>query len=120
MLMPSERNGPVAASRVVSVSLATLITGCESSDSWIRTAPCTEWVRSCLKGPTTGSQRQAVFRRSFPHFISDVRFVPKRTFAGSPVNYSEPPEKVLQSEILPELKPFKNQRFRCAEVPWVK
>jgi len=44
----------------------------------------------------------------------------KRTFAGSPVNYSDPPEKVLQSEILPELKPFKNQRLRCAEVPWVK
>ena len=52
MLMPSERNGPVAESRVVSVSLATLITECESSDSWIRTAPCIEWVRSCLKGPT--------------------------------------------------------------------
>ena len=24
-------------------------TKCESSVSWIRTAPCTEWVRSCLK-----------------------------------------------------------------------
>ena len=34
--------------------------------------------------------------------------------------YNDPPEKVLQSEILPELKPFKNQRLRCAEVPWVK
>ena len=33
---------------------------------------------------------------------------------------SEFAEKVLQSEILPELKPFKNQRLRCAEVPWVK
>jgi hypothetical protein len=51
--------GPVAESRVVSVSLATLITECESSDSWIRTAPCTEWVPSCLKGPTTGPRRQA-------------------------------------------------------------
>jgi hypothetical protein len=34
--------------------------------------------------------------------------------------YNESAEKVLQSEILPELKPFKNQRLRCAEVPWVK
>jgi hypothetical protein len=42
----------------VSVNLATLITECESSDSWIRTVPCTAWVRSCLKGPTTGSRRQ--------------------------------------------------------------
>ena len=24
---------------------------CESSVSWIRTAPCTGWVRSCLKEP---------------------------------------------------------------------
>ena len=52
MLMPSERNGPIAALRVVLASLATLITECESSDSWIRTAPYTEWVRSCPKGLT--------------------------------------------------------------------
>src|SRR6516164_10302949 len=52
MPMPSERNGPVAESRVVSVRFATLITECESSVSWIRTARCTEWVRSYLKGPT--------------------------------------------------------------------
>src|SRR5262249_27800828 len=60
MLMPSERSGPVAASRVVSVSLATLITECESSDSWIRTAPYTEWVRSCLKGLTTVPDRDGI------------------------------------------------------------
>jgi len=33
--------------------------------------------------------------------------------------YNEAADRVLQSEILPELKPFKNQRLRCAEVPWV-
>ena len=54
-----DEHDPKRTGAVVSVSLATLITECESSDSWIRTAPCTEWVRSCLKGPTTGSRRQA-------------------------------------------------------------
>jgi hypothetical protein len=60
--MPSERNGPVAESRVVWVRLVTRTTECESSGSWIRTAPCTGWVRSCVKDPTgdgrTCRQRQ--------------------------------------------------------------
>jgi hypothetical protein len=38
----------------------------------------------------------------------------------SPASYQKSVAKVLQSEILPEFKPFKNQRLRCAEVPWVK
>jgi hypothetical protein len=41
-------------------------------------------------------------------------------YARRSVTYNVSADKVLQSEILPELKPFKNQRFRCAEVPWVK
>jgi hypothetical protein len=34
--------------------------------------------------------------------------------------YNEPADSVLQSEMLPELNPFMNQRLRCADVPWVK
>ena len=35
-------------------------------------------------------------------------------------DYNEPADSVLQSEMLPELNPFMNQRLRCADVPWVK
>ena len=34
--------------------------------------------------------------------------------------YNEPVDRVLQSEMLPELNPFMNQRLRCADVPCVK
>ena len=34
--------------------------------------------------------------------------------------YSVFAESVSQPETWPPLKPFKNQRLRCSEVPWVK
>jgi hypothetical protein len=34
--------------------------------------------------------------------------------------YNVSPDSVLQSAMLPELNPAKNQRLRCADVPWVK
>lgn len=49
------------------------------------------------------------------------RLSPQRTFAELRQSaYNEPADSVLQSETLPELNPFKNQRLRCADVPWVK
>src|SRR6516165_11674828 len=70
MPMLSERNGPVAESKVASVRLVARTTECESSVSWIRIAPCTEWVRSCLKGPTGDGQSTVTIPKSQSVFRS--------------------------------------------------
>ena len=81
--MPSERNGPVADSRVVSVKFATLTTECESSVSCIRTAPCTGWVRGCLSNPT-GSDPPCAHRAQVA--LGAARRCPLVAQSGHPVH----------------------------------
>jgi hypothetical protein len=65
--------------------------------------------------PNQGDWRSVRQRRRPLHLWFHLR-----QFPCNPESYNVLADRVSQAETLPSLKPAKNQRLRCSDVPWVK